>query len=111
MQGIAVLSRYTRKSVECPLGVLSRYTSKSVPSLGSIIEIHKQVCVTCECRELREAIELPLINPELFTRVGIKPPRGVLLYGPPGKPAVWRPLSLDMACLLGDACIHPPSCG
>merc|ERR1711912_26763 len=37
-----------------------------------------------QIRELREAIELPLINPELFLRVGIKPPKGVLLYGPPG---------------------------
>lgn len=58
-----------------------------------------------QIRELREVIELPLINPELFTRVGIKPPKGVLyvsffqsklinlskcdlskfrLYGPPG---------------------------
>merc|ERR1712070_621045 len=37
-----------------------------------------------QIRELREAIELPLINPELFHRVGIKPPKGVLLYGPPG---------------------------
>merc|ERR1711998_501248 len=37
-----------------------------------------------QIRELREAIELPLINPELFIRVGIKPPKGVLLYGPPG---------------------------
>ena len=36
------------------------------------------------CSELREAVELPLINPELFARVGIKPPTGVLLYGPPG---------------------------
>lgn len=40
------------------------------------------------CSELREAVELPLINPELFARVGIKPPTGVLLYGPPGAPAV-----------------------
>lgn len=31
-----------------------------------------------------QVIELPLINPELFTRVGIKAPKGVLLYGPPG---------------------------
>ncbi|WFD44416.1 26S proteasome subunit rpt4 [Malassezia psittaci] len=37
-----------------------------------------------QIRELREVIELPLINPELFQRVGIKPPKGVLLYGPPG---------------------------
>lgn len=37
-----------------------------------------------QIRELREVIELPLINPELFYRVGIKPPKGVLLYGPPG---------------------------
>ena len=37
-----------------------------------------------QIRELREVIELPLVNPELFQRVGIKPPKGVLLYGPPG---------------------------
>ncbi|KAJ2366279.1 26S proteasome subunit rpt4 [Coemansia sp. RSA 2607] len=37
-----------------------------------------------QIRELREVIELPLINPELFLRVGVKPPKGVLLYGPPG---------------------------
>lgn len=37
-----------------------------------------------QIRELRESIELPLINPELFMRVGINPPKGVLLYGPPG---------------------------
>ncbi|KAJ3359834.1 26S protease regulatory subunit 10B [Allomyces macrogynus ATCC 38327] len=37
-----------------------------------------------QIRELREVIELPLINPELFLRVGIRPPKGVLLYGPPG---------------------------
>ena len=40
--------------------------------------------LTEQIRELREVIELPLKNPELFTRVGIKPPKGVLLYGPPG---------------------------
>jgi len=37
-----------------------------------------------EIRELREVVELPIINPELFIRVGIKAPKGVLLYGPPG---------------------------
>merc|ERR1711970_906331 len=37
-----------------------------------------------QIRELREVIELPLLNPELFMRVGITPPKGCLLYGPPG---------------------------
>jgi len=35
-------------------------------------------------REVREVVELPLIKPELFKKVGIDPPKGVLLYGPPG---------------------------
>lgn len=38
--------------------------------------------LTEQIRELREVIELPLKNPEIFQRVGIKPPKGVLLYGP-----------------------------
>lgn len=37
-----------------------------------------------QIRELREVIELPLTNPELFERVGITPPKDCLLYGPPG---------------------------
>jgi proteasome regulatory subunit len=35
-------------------------------------------------REIREAVELPMLHPELFAKVGIDPPRGVLLYGLPG---------------------------
>ncbi len=34
--------------------------------------------------QVRELIELPLKHPELFQRLGIDPPKGVLLYGPPG---------------------------
>ena len=33
-----------------------------------------------QIRDLRETIELPITNPELFKRIGIKPPKGVLLY-------------------------------
>lgn len=37
-----------------------------------------------EIGKIREMIELPLKYPELFERLGISPPKGVLLYGPPG---------------------------
>ena len=37
-----------------------------------------------ELRRIREMIELPLKHPELFERLGIGAPKGVLLYGPPG---------------------------
>ncbi|ADV65553.1 proteasome-activating nucleotidase [Desulfurococcus mucosus] len=37
-----------------------------------------------QIRELREVVEMPLKNPELFEEIGIEPPKGVLLYGPPG---------------------------
>ena len=37
-----------------------------------------------QIQEIRETVELPLLKPELFEKVGIKPPRGILLYGAPG---------------------------
>ncbi|VDO95482.1 unnamed protein product [Schistosoma curassoni] len=35
-------------------------------------------------QEVREAVELPLTHFELYKQIGIDPPRGVLMYGPPG---------------------------
>lgn len=34
--------------------------------------------------QLREVLELPLLNPQIFEQLGIDPPKGVMLYGPPG---------------------------
>jgi len=65
------------------------------PSLDPIVtgaEIIEKPPVTYEdiggleiqMRELREAVEDPLLKPELYRKVGIEPPKGVLLVGPPG---------------------------
>ncbi|MBI5347561.1 MAG: AAA family ATPase [Candidatus Aenigmarchaeota archaeon] len=45
-----------------------------------------------EVQKVREMIELPMRHPELFQRLGIEPPKGVLLHGPPG-------------CLTGEALV------
>ncbi len=37
-----------------------------------------------QIEEIREIVELPLVSPELFEKVGVDPPKGILLHGPPG---------------------------
>jgi 26S proteasome regulatory subunit T3 len=44
-------------------------------------------------QEIREAVELPLTHFDLYKKIGIDPPRGVLLYGPPG---IFLPLTRYM---------------
>ena len=46
------------------------YLPTNLPPTGGLTE---------QIREMREVVELPLTNPELFVRVGIKAPKGVLL--------------------------------
>ncbi len=51
---------------------------KPKETYGDIGGLSKQI------QEIREVVELPLKKPELFERVGVTPPKGILLHGPPG---------------------------
>jgi 26S proteasome regulatory subunit T2 len=45
--------------------------------------LHEQA-VKFSFKLLQESVELPLTHPELYEEMGIRPPKGVILYGPPG---------------------------
>ncbi|KAF0989739.1 hypothetical protein HZS_2304 [Henneguya salminicola] len=53
-----------------------------------------------QIRLLKDVIELPLTNPEIFKRVGIQAPKGCLLYGPPGtgKTLLARAVAKQLNC-------------
>jgi hypothetical protein len=36
-----------------------------------------------QIQEIKESVELPLTHPEYYEEMGIRPPKGVILYGPP----------------------------
>jgi proteasome-associated ATPase len=40
--------------------------------------------LTSQIEQLHDAVELPFLHPELYRDYGLLPPKGVLLYGPPG---------------------------
>jgi transitional endoplasmic reticulum ATPase len=51
---------------------------------GEIITYDDVGGLTDEIQRIREVVELPIRHPELFQRLNIQPPKGVLFYGPPG---------------------------
>jgi len=69
-----------------------RVLDRSVDVRAKVMELVEAPDVTydqvggldSQIQEVRETVELPLTNPEIFRDIGIEPPRGVLLYGLPG---------------------------
>jgi transitional endoplasmic reticulum ATPase len=75
-KGIVQITLDTDISVrEDPMGEVDLMTTVSYEDIGGLKN---------ELQRIREMIELPLKHPEMFERLGIDPPKGVLLHGPPG---------------------------
>ncbi|MFH1200125.1 MAG: CDC48 family AAA ATPase [Candidatus Micrarchaeota archaeon] len=60
---------------EEPVKELGRISTTSYEDVGGLRE---------DVQKIREMVELPMRHPEIFERLGIEPPKGVLIYGPPG---------------------------
>lgn len=75
-EGSVVINRSTKiiAKKESP-SVLGNKLTVTYDDIGGMEE---------EIRRIREMVELPLRHPEVFDRLGIRPPKGLLLHGPPG---------------------------
>ena len=73
-RGVVIIRSGTAIRIDAPASApgAGRVSYEDIGGLGPAI------------RRVREIIELPLRYPEVFARLGIEPPRGVLLHGPPG---------------------------
>ena len=49
--------------------------------------------------QIKEMVELPLRHPSLFKSIGVKPPRGILMFGPPGKQLTLYFFVVDVLCV------------
>ena len=61
-----------------PMVSVMKVDKAPLESYADIGGLEKQI------QEMKEAVELPLTHPEFYEEIGIKPPKGVILYGVPG---------------------------
>ncbi len=73
--GIVMVTDETALSISDKPVEQAKYPRVTYEDIGGMKHIIEKV---------RELVELPLKHPELFRRLGIEPPKGILLYGPPG---------------------------
>jgi len=73
-----LLSNTSEIEVEEPLDRAQEDADEDMEGYDSIGGCDKQLA------KIRELVELPMRHPKVFTSVGVRPPRGVLIHGPPG---------------------------
>lgn len=61
-----------------PMVSVMKVDKAPLESYADIGGLHSQI------QEIKESVELPLTHPELYEEIGIRPPKGVILYGEPG---------------------------
>lgn len=84
-----------------PVGAGTARTGIDVPQVDPSVTFDQVGGLDGYIDKLKEMIFLPLVYPELFERFHVNPPRGVLLYGPPGESRCMHDLQL----------VEPPHCG
>ena len=82
--GVVPPERQTRGSEKCALDSTKASREEGGVSEGDDGNWSSVGGLSSQIQQLREAIELPLRSPEILERYGVRPPRGVLLHGPPG---------------------------
>ncbi len=74
--GVAIINEATELQLKNePMKEVSKIARISYEDIGGLKE---------EVQKIREMVELPMRHPELFEKLGIEPPKGVLIHGPPG---------------------------
>ncbi len=73
--GPVIITEKTKLIILDKSSTLMRFPKVTYEDIGGMKHIIERV---------RELVELPLKHPELFRKLGIEPPKGILLYGPPG---------------------------
>ena len=68
------------ENTQFKLGSLTKAVDSSIPR----ITYDELGGLKNEVQKIREMVELPMRHPELFDKIGVEAPKGVLLYGPPG---------------------------
>ncbi len=63
---------------------LEKAPTESYADIGGLEKQIQEIKVSFYYQLFQESVELPLTHPELYEEMGIKPPKGVILYGVPG---------------------------
>ncbi|GIU70686.1 MAG: ATPase AAA [Candidatus Nitrosocaldaceae archaeon] len=74
-ENAVIINKYTQFNIASKPAAVSKVPRITYEDIGGLKN---------EVQKIREMIELPLRHPEIFEKLGIEAPKGVLLYGPPG---------------------------